>query len=103
MTTDVTMSETVAGPRVESPSPRVQALELGVFLFLIMPSLVLSQFISQQGSISFVPLAVLEILRDLALVSLIAFFLWRNGESLGGFHYRRAAVRADLHGNGRPG
>jgi membrane protease YdiL (CAAX protease family) len=53
-----------------------------VFLFLIVPSMVLSFFVLRQGSVSFELTAVAAILRDLALVSLIAFFLWRNGEPI---------------------
>jgi len=61
-----------------------QAIEVGVFLLLIVPTMILSYFIAQQaGGIreSFTVLAVATIVRDLALVGLIIFFLWRNGES----------------------
>jgi membrane protease YdiL (CAAX protease family) len=73
---------------VESPagfeSPRKsQLLEVLVFLFLIVPSMVLSFFALRQGSVSFELTAAATMLRDLALVSLIAFFLWRNGELVG--------------------
>jgi membrane protease YdiL (CAAX protease family) len=57
-----------------------QLYELSVFLFLIVPSMALSFFAVKQGSLSFVIVASGTILRDLALVSLILFFLWRNGE-----------------------
>jgi uncharacterized protein len=57
-------------------------LEVVVFLFLLVPSMVLSFFIIRQGSLGFVFTAVSVILRDLGLVSLILFFLWRNGEPL---------------------
>jgi membrane protease YdiL (CAAX protease family) len=63
-------------------SKKEQLIEIGVFLFLIGPSLVLSFFAVKQGSLGFVLTAVATILRDLALVSLIFFFLWRNGEPL---------------------
>jgi membrane protease YdiL (CAAX protease family) len=59
-----------------------QLWEVLVFLFLIVPSMVLSFFIIRQGSLGFVFTAFSVILRDLALVSLILFFLWRNGEPL---------------------
>lgn len=59
-----------------------QLLEVSVFLFLIAPSLILSFFVVKQGDMSFVLTAVSTILRDLALVSLILFFLWRNRESI---------------------
>jgi membrane protease YdiL (CAAX protease family) len=59
-----------------------QLLEILVFLFLIVPSLVFSFFAINQGTVSFVVTAVATILRDLALVALILFFLWRNKEKL---------------------
>ena len=71
--------------RMGDPVPfnkKEQLTEIGVFLFLIGPSLVLSFFAVKQGSLGFVLTAVATILRDLALVSLIFFFLWRNGEPL---------------------
>ena len=59
-----------------------QLVEVSVFLFLIVPSMALSFFAVKQGSLSFVLVAFATILRDLALVSLILFFVWRNGESV---------------------
>ena len=55
-------------------------VEVSVFLFLIVPSMVLSFFAVKQGTLSFVLVAFATIFRDLALVSLILFFIWRNGE-----------------------
>ncbi len=63
-------------------SRREQLFEVAVFLFLIFPSMAFSFFAINQGSVSFVLTAIATILRDLALVSLILFFLWRNKESL---------------------
>jgi uncharacterized protein len=65
------------------PSKKEQFLEVAVFLFLIVPSMVLSLFAVRQGSLNFLLVASATILRDLSLVSLIFFFLWRNGESTG--------------------
>jgi membrane protease YdiL (CAAX protease family) len=59
-----------------------QLIEVSVFLFLIGPSLVLSFFLIAQGNISFPLTAFATILRDLSLLSLILFFLWRNKESI---------------------
>ena len=59
---------------------RQQLVEVAVFLFLIGPSLVLSFFLIGHGNVSFMLMAVAMILRDLSLLSLILFFLWRNGE-----------------------
>jgi membrane protease YdiL (CAAX protease family) len=60
---------------------QAQFLEVSVFLLLIVPSMVLSFFVIRVGSVDFVFTAISVILRDLALVSLIFFFIWRNGES----------------------
>jgi membrane protease YdiL (CAAX protease family) len=57
-----------------------QIVEVSVFLFLIVPSMALSFFAIKQGSLGFVLVAFSAMLRDLALVSLILFFIWRNHE-----------------------
>jgi membrane protease YdiL (CAAX protease family) len=59
---------------------RVLLAEIAVFLFLIAPSLVFSFFVVRQGGLGFVPTAFATILRDLGLVCLIVYFVWRNGE-----------------------
>jgi membrane protease YdiL (CAAX protease family) len=59
---------------------RGQLWEVVVFLFLIVPSMALSFFAVKAGSLGFVLTAFATILRDLSLVSLILYFLWRNGE-----------------------
>jgi membrane protein YdbS with pleckstrin-like domain len=66
-------------------------IEVSVFLFLIVPSMILSFFVTRQGKVSFVFVAVSTILRDLALVSLILLFVWRNREPLRvlGWRFRR--------------
>lgn len=63
-------------------SRKAVVLEVCVFLFLIVPSMVLSFFVGGEDKISFVLLAVSAIFRDLALVSLILFFAWRDQEPL---------------------
>ncbi len=65
-----------------APSRKAVVLEVCVFLFLIVPSMVLSFFVGGEDKISFVLLAVSAIFRDLALVSLILFFVWRDREPL---------------------
>jgi len=57
-----------------------QLAEVSVFLFLIMPSMALSFFAIKPGGLNFPFVAVSTILRDLAPVSLILFFIWRNRE-----------------------
>src|SRR5690242_14782124 len=72
--------------RVESmkglPNRKEQFWELSVFLFLIVPSMVLSFLAMEQGRLGFRLTAVATILRDLSLVGLILFFLWHNRESI---------------------
>ncbi len=62
------------------PVRKEAILEILVFLFLIVPSMALSFFVTRQGKLDFVFVSISTILRDLALVCLILFFLWRNGE-----------------------
>lgn len=57
-----------------------QTVELGVFLLMIVPSMLLSFFAVRQQRLSFTLLATAIMFRDLALVALVTFFLWRNGE-----------------------
>jgi membrane protease YdiL (CAAX protease family) len=54
--------------------------EVSVFLLLILPSMALSFFAVKQGSLSFAVVASSTMLRDLGLISLLFYFLWRNGE-----------------------
>jgi membrane protease YdiL (CAAX protease family) len=69
-----------------APSPQLDwthsFIEVLVFLFLIVPSMVLSFFAVKVGTLNFPFVAVSTIVRDLSLVCLIFFFLWRNRESL---------------------
>ncbi|HEX5416242.1 MAG TPA: type II CAAX endopeptidase family protein [Chloroflexota bacterium] len=64
------------------PARREAWLEIGVFLLLIVPSMILGYFTIQTASVGFVLAAVSTIFSDLGLVALILFFLWRNGEPL---------------------
>jgi membrane protease YdiL (CAAX protease family) len=75
-----------------------QITEASVFLFLIVPSMIISFFVMKRGGIGFVLIAFSTILRDLALVSLILFFLWRNGEPLEiiGWRFNNARKEAVL-------
>ncbi len=64
------------------PSRIEQLVEVSVFLLLIVPSMALSFFVVKRGDLNFMLTAFSTILRDLGLVSLILFFMWRNGEPL---------------------
>lgn len=83
MLTDVERAETSEVP------PGVHRWEVSVFLLLIVPSMVLSAFAVRQGTLPFWLTAVATIFRDVGLVSLIAFFAWRNGETLRSYGLRR--------------
>lgn len=63
-----------------SPGTGAQAIEAGVFLFLIIPSMILSFFAVRTGSLGFMITALATIARDASLVCLVLFFLWKNGE-----------------------
>ena len=82
MKTNVFQTVRVGSITSQQPDRKEQFLELSAFLFLIVPSMALSFFAIKQGSLSFSLSAVATIFRDLSLVSLILFFLWRNRESL---------------------
>lgn len=72
--------ETPISQRRARPSRRDEVVELGVFLLLIVPSMALSFFAVRQGQLPFPVVAVATISRDLGLVALVFFFLFRNGE-----------------------
>ena len=80
------MAEDLSGPIIgEWPlysNRREQSVELLVFLFLILPSLVFSFFAVKQGNLSFLLISIATVLRDLSLLCLILFFIWRNKEPI---------------------
>jgi membrane protease YdiL (CAAX protease family) len=70
----------IDGNPINKDNRKEQLAEVSVFLFLIVPSMALSFFTIRQGGLNFPFVAISTILRDLALVSLILFFIWRNHE-----------------------
>jgi membrane protease YdiL (CAAX protease family) len=78
------------------PDRRIQAVETAVFLLLIVPSLAFSFFAIKRGTVGFTLTAVATIFRDLALVSLVLFFLWRNGERVIRIGWRAAHLREEI-------
>jgi len=82
MTTNVFETVKVRNVDSQQPDRKEQFLEISAFLFLIIPSMALSFFAIKQDGLSFSLSAVASILRDLSLVGLILFFLWRNREPL---------------------
>jgi membrane protease YdiL (CAAX protease family) len=81
MTTDLDDSQ-IESNTSAGFSRREQVVELLVFLFLIVPSMLFSFLAIKQGSVGFTLTAVSTIARDLALLSIILFFIWRNREPM---------------------
>lgn len=74
-------SETDSKGGLAGPLRRQQCIELAVFLFLIVPSMAFSfLMIRQAGPLGFALLSVAVIFRDLGLMGLVLFLVWRNGE-----------------------
>ena len=71
-----------ATPLVRGPisERRKHGVELCVFLLLVVPSMAISLVAKRTEDLSFVVVAAATALRDVALVALVLFFLWRNGE-----------------------
>jgi membrane protease YdiL (CAAX protease family) len=67
---------------IQPPFRKIQAVEVGVFLLLILTSIGLSGLIVKPEQLTFTIVAASSILQDLALLSLILYFLWRNDEPL---------------------
>lgn len=78
------------------PPRRVQAVEIAVFLFLILPSLAFSFFAVRQGRVGFVLTAAATIFRDAALVGLIGYFLWRNRETIASLGWRARSASLEF-------
>jgi membrane protease YdiL (CAAX protease family) len=78
------------------PGVKKQSLELFVLLSLIVPSMVLSYFALQQGRASFDIIAAATILRDLALVALVAYFLWSNHEPVSRIGWNVSSVPTEI-------
>src|SRR5579872_3073378 len=98
----MTQSSSVGEPSPDAPhaesgcpiptlSKRSQGVELGVFLLLIVPQIVLASLFRQTSSLTFASAADFVIVRDIGVVALIFLFLSRNGEPLGeiGWTFRK--------------
>ncbi len=74
------------GATCGQPDRKVQVIEVAVFLFLIVPSMSTSFLIGttsgNQPGTGFMGVAILSILNDLGMVSLVFYFVWRNRETL---------------------
>jgi membrane protease YdiL (CAAX protease family) len=71
-------------PETEITPPRKERfIEVTVFLFLIVPSMLLSFFAVRSGAVSFSFVALSTIFRDLGLMFLVLFLSWRDREPFG--------------------
>jgi membrane protease YdiL (CAAX protease family) len=80
--------ENMTGGRGRALSRWSQFLEVSVLVLLILPSTVVSHFAIKQPGFGFVPAAIGTILHNVAFLCLIAFFVWKNGESWKSFGLR---------------
>lgn len=87
---------TLDNKRARFTSEQEQLFEVGVFLFLIVPSMILSFVTEQEKDVGFLITALAIITRDLALLCLILFFLWRNAEPLGSIGWRTEHVWREI-------
>jgi hypothetical protein len=62
-------------------SKRSQGIELGVFLLLLAPQVVVASLVRETTHMTFETAAISVVVRDIGFVALIFFFLSRNGES----------------------
>lgn len=74
----------------EAPARRVQLVEVLVFLLILLPSMVLPAFGMRPEQLRFPLVAGAVIVHNVALVSLVAYFLWRSGEGLRAVGWRAA-------------
>lgn len=79
---------------VSMPSRKERLIEVLVVLFLIVPSMILSLFVTQLNELQFLFVALSTIMRDLGLLFLVLFLAWRNREPMRrmGWRWERAGV-----------
>lgn len=75
---------------------RVQAIELFVFLLILLPLMALSALVDRPDGLEFTTVAIAVIAHDLALLGLVLFFVWRNGEGFGAIGWSRRHVAREI-------
>lgn len=81
---------------VRTPDRQQQAVEVAVFLFLVVPSMALSFAAGTPDSLSFTTVALANIVRDLALMSLVLYFVWSNREGLAAIGLRNGHLAREV-------
>jgi len=80
------------------PLKKIEAVEVGVFLLFILPSMIFSSTIPKSSGLSFPVVAGSTILTDTPLLCLVLYFVWRNGEPFRaiGFFFRNPLKEAAI-------
>lgn len=80
------------------PNRRVQSVELSVFLLILLPLMALSAVMEQPAQLDFATVAISVVAHDIALLSLVLYFVWRNGEGFAavGWSTRRLGREAGV-------
>ena len=79
------------------PPGKIQLIELGVFLLLIVPSMVLSFFSFQKGANPPFPLfAAASMVQQAALLCLVLYFAWQNKESWSDFGWKKENLTVEI-------
>jgi membrane protease YdiL (CAAX protease family) len=81
---------------LEPPNRKIQSIEVAVFLSLILPSMVLSFLTAKETDLRFLEVAIGSILNDLALLSLVLYFMWRNQERIEQIGWNFDHLRRDI-------
>lgn len=90
------MNAIPSATRPPAAARRVQAIELFVFLLILLPLMALSAVASRPEGLGFTTVAIAVIAHDLALLSLVLFFVWRNGEGFAVLGWSRTHVAREI-------
>ncbi|MFP5348248.1 MAG: CPBP family intramembrane glutamic endopeptidase [Gammaproteobacteria bacterium] len=86
-------------PRSHRPpasARRVQSIELVVFLLILLPLMALSALADRPDGLDFTTVAIAVIVHDLALLALVLFFVWRNGEGFAAIGWSRRHLAREI-------
>ena len=90
------MNAIPSASRPPATARRVQAIELFVFLLILLPLMALSAVAARPEGLGFTTVAIAVIAHDLALLSLVLFFVWRNGEGFVVLGWSRTHVAREI-------